>query len=593
MKPIKLKNKPINHQSADFLADYFINVGVKPQDIPSFKNESYEYTPDPTCIVNMDAAVDMMYKLVEEKKKFFLQVDSDADGFTSAAIFYLFFKKNYPDIDIFWRLHDGKQHGIILDTIPDDRDVIIIPDAGSMQKEEHAAISAAGKYCIILDHHNLEQEILDNCPANVIIVNNQANNCKYCGLSGAGVVYMFIQEYQKRILGQPYNYDYEDLAALGIISDVMDSRELINHQIIGHGLQSINNRLFQELLMKQSYKIPEPTHPTKIDIAFYITPLINGLIRSGGQEEKEDFFKALIADPANDEIITSEYRGTERNETVWQHAARIAANAKSRQDAAKKKIIDFLTTKIEFNHLQDHKLLIVLLDEMESKKVDPNITGLAAMDICTHFNRPTLIMRYKQEEDGRIHYAGSARSNPCTELPSLRDFLLNSGLIEYAEGHDNALGVAVESKEQYEKLLAYADEQLKDINYDDQSVEVDYYFKGIINSNMLNCFASYKWLYGNAIPEPLFAFDLTVRNGDWTAMGKDKSSLKISSGGIDFVVFGAAEFISELTKNGTSDVTVIGIANINEWMGRRSIQVMIKDMNIKKTASGFGLRSLI
>src|SRR5574344_1116779 len=114
MKTIKLKNKPINPQSADFLADYLINVGVKPQDIPSFKNESYEYTPDPTCIVNMDAAVDMMYKLVEGKKKFFLQVDSDADGFTSAAIFYLFFKKNYPDIDIFWRLHDGKQHGIIL-----------------------------------------------------------------------------------------------------------------------------------------------------------------------------------------------------------------------------------------------------------------------------------------------------------------------------------------------------------------------------------------------------------------------------------------------------------------------------------------------
>ena len=110
---------------------------------------------------------------------------------------------------------------------------------------------------------------------------------------------------------------------------------------------------------------------------------------------------------------------------------------------------------------------------------------------------------------------------------------------------------------------------------------------------MLNCFASYKWLYGNAIPEPLFAFDLTVRNGDWTAMGKDKSSLKIRSGGIDFVVFDAAEFISELTKNGTSDVTVIGTANINEWMGRRSIQVMIKDMNITKTTSGFGLRSLI
>ena len=142
-------------------------------------------------------------------------------------------------------------------------------------------------------------------------------------------------------------------------------------------------------------------------------------------------------------------------------------------------------------------------------------------------------------------------------------------------------------------MLAYADEQLKDVNYDDKSVEVDYYFKSIINSNMLNCFANYKWLYGNAIPEPLFAFDLTVRSGDWTAMGKDKSSLKIRSGGIDFVVFSAADHINELMENGTSNVTVIGTANINEWMGRRSIQVMIKDMDVTKNTGGFGLRSLI
>ena len=101
---------------------------------------------------------------------------------------------------------------------------------------------------------------------------------------------------------------YLDLAALGIVSDMMDTRTLGNNYIIQKGLKQINNKMFQELLIKRAYNIQDVAAPTKIDIAFYIAPIINGLIRSGSQEEKELLFSAML-DNNNRELIEEEYRG--------------------------------------------------------------------------------------------------------------------------------------------------------------------------------------------------------------------------------------------------------------------------------------------
>ena len=51
-----------------------------------------------------------------------------------------YFKLLYPDSKIEWRVHDGKEHGVILDTIPITADIIIIPDAGSNQFDEQEAL---------------------------------------------------------------------------------------------------------------------------------------------------------------------------------------------------------------------------------------------------------------------------------------------------------------------------------------------------------------------------------------------------------------------------------------------------------------------
>ena len=90
---------------------------------------------------NIDKAVDCLLKHIENKSKIFIQVDSDFDGVSSSALLINYIKEVFDDVHIEWRLHKGKEHGIILNTIPADVNLVIIPDAGSNQYSEHKALS--------------------------------------------------------------------------------------------------------------------------------------------------------------------------------------------------------------------------------------------------------------------------------------------------------------------------------------------------------------------------------------------------------------------------------------------------------------------
>lgn len=73
-------------------------------------------------------------------------------------------------------------------------DLIILPDAGSNDVEEHKILSEMGYDIICLDHHLISQK-----SENAIIVNNQSSE-KYGNkaLSGVGVVYQFLRALDER-----------------------------------------------------------------------------------------------------------------------------------------------------------------------------------------------------------------------------------------------------------------------------------------------------------------------------------------------------------------------------------------------------------
>lgn len=143
----------------------------------------------------MDGVKLLAHHLVNDSN-IFLVVDCDNDGVTSAAMMYNYIKRIYPEAKIKWMMHDGKQHGIELERVPQDTNLIIVPDAGSNQLEEHIALKMQGIDVLIIDHHLAPLDMFESSPA--VIINNQMSE-RYADkdLSGAGVVYKFLQEYDK------------------------------------------------------------------------------------------------------------------------------------------------------------------------------------------------------------------------------------------------------------------------------------------------------------------------------------------------------------------------------------------------------------
>ena len=527
----------------------------------------------------MQLAIETAYtELIKPTAHIFVQIDSDSDGYTSSAVLINYIKRRFNGVKVSYALHPGKEHGIVPEVIPEDVTLIFIPDAGSNDYDQQQLLCSQGKKLIILDHH----EVNDHKTTGAILVNNQSSiNFINKNLSGVGIVYMFIKAMDEKYFSNDLIYrDYMDLTAIGIIADAMNMTSLGNNYIAYYGLSNIKNKFIQNLAVKQARGTKNPEKLTKTDIAFYIAPVINGVIRSGSQEDKETVFKALV-DNNSGELFDYEWRGNYKQETLYDRAVRLAVNAKSRQDSNKKKAFEWLCELIRKNNYDKDNLIIVPLDEEQSNKVSANITGLIAMEIVKEFNKPCLILRKTEFED-KILFGGSGRNGNFFGLPSLLDFLRESNLVYYVAGHANAFGCFIE-EDKIPLLREYANTQLNQKSFE-EVYEVDYWFHTTenINKSMLFDFASCEFLWGQGIPRPIFAFDFNYTSKDVTIMGADKSSVKIKYNGIDFVSFKNSELAKKIEECPNGHVQIIGAPSLNEWMGRTSIQIKAEEIEISE-----------
>lgn len=539
-------------------------IGPKPED-----------ELDPYLLENMQKGIDMLHKHITLNSIVYLLVDCDPDGYTSASIVNNYCKNVAPTLRIVHALHETKEHGIEdINNIPSECSLIIIPDAGSSQKDELLALAEHGKDILVLDHHESDVEITHD---NIVIINNQLSpRFPNKALSGAGIVFKFIEAYDKQYGDGQYWMKYYDLAMLGGISDVMYSGTLDNNYIFTMGLENIHNKFLKALLEKQSYSVTSTTNPTKIDIAFYITPVINGVIRIGTQEEKENLFRAMANNDINEQVETV-YRGQTRIETFYEFVARESANIKSRQDALITKTTEKIFAKIEEQGLQNNQLIIYKTSLSNKEEVPKVLTGLVAMKICAKYNRCTLVVR-PQMVDGIQYYMGSGRGKIADGFDSLRDFLVESNLVEMAQGHAMAHGVSIK-EENIDKLIEYSNSKLKDVDFGSDVVEVCGINPPIA---AVRDFAEHPSIYGNGIPTPTFVFTTVLGSGSYTVMGSRMDTIKFLFNGITFIKFHAKELIQELQEHeGYIDIEIAGRPQINEFRGNSTLQVIIDNYNIR------------
>jgi len=547
---------------------------------------------NPHDLENIDAAAEKLLYHLRRNSDILFIVDCDADGFTSSAILWLYIKHIFPEARLDFTVHEHKQHGLDdkIDWIYDEAkwDLVILPDAGSYDVEEHRTLGELGMDVICLDHHDQLYDdkgnpVVSNLP-NTIVVNNQLSP-KYSNksLCGAGVVYKFCEVLDK-ILGIDQAHNYIDLAALGEIADVMDRTNVETNYIMMEGLKNIHNEGFRTLVEAQSYSLKDKaTAPyvglSPIDIAFYIAPLINAITRVGTISEKEAMFYCFI-EP--NKPLQSTKRGAKAGdtETAAEQTARVGKNAKARQDRLKEQAMGIVDFKIQKDSLDDNNIILVELDGCDN--IPQELTGLIAMNVVSKYHKPVMIGR--RNNDNEIQ--GSIRSDGnFAGLPSFKKFLEDSGLVTYTAGHDNAAGWGLNGNK-LRALLDYANTKLKAEDFENCYI-VDYVLDGNdYNDELLGCLAAHPEYFGNHIEEPM----IVVKNiplMNIMAMGASKDSMKISYNGIDYVKFKDTDFVEAIQNNRAKKLTVYGRANLNEWMGKQSVQVFITDYELVEDTSKY------
>ena len=572
------------------LQEILIDRGVK--DIENFLYPTSNCELDPYGLENIDLAADMLLRHLRADSKIMFVVDSDCDGFTSASILWLYIKHIFPKANLNFTLHEHKQHGLDdkidwLETL-DNVNLVICPDSASYDVEEHQRLADLGIDCLVLDHHEQLYDtngnpVVSTAP-NTIIVNNQLSpHYENKSLCGAGVVYKFC-EVLDEVLGIHQAQEYMDLVALGEIADVMDRTTAETNYLMLEGLSNIQNKGFSTLLASQSYSLKEKaTFPwsglTPIDIAFYIAPLINALTRVGSMKEKEAMFYCFI-EP--NKVLPSTKRGAKPGdtETASEQTARVGKNAKARQDKLKEKAIDLIDFKIQKNDLASNNIILVEIEPEDN--IPPELTGLVAMAIVNKYNKPVMIGR--RNDKGEIN--GSIRSSGnFAGLPSFKQFLEESNLMNYVAGHDAAAGFGINGTLD-EKLLNYSNAVLNDDDFK-KCYTVDYILDADDNNTeLLTVLASHPEFFGNHIDEIKFVIkNITLSNV--MAMGANKDSMKISYNGVDYVRFKDMDFVEAVMNNRTDKLTIYGRANLNTFAGRTSIQIFIDDYELIKNENKY------
>ena len=561
-------------------------------DIENFMNPTAACELDPFELINIDIAADKLLYHLRKNSKILFIVDADCDGFTSSSILWLYIKQTFPEVELEFTVHEHKQHGLDdkVDWITDEArwDLVIVPDAGSYDVEEHRALGELGMDVLVLDHHEqLYDEngnpVISNLP-NTIVVNNQLSpNYNNKSLCGAGVVYKFCEVLDKK-LGISLAHNYIDLAALGEIADVMDRTDTETNYIMIEGLKNIHNEGFRTLIEAQAYSLKEKAvspYPglTPIDIAFYIAPLINAITRVGTIKEKETMFYCFI-EP--NKAMPSTKRGARAGDIEYaaEQTARVGKNAKARQDRLKEQALGVIDFKIQKDGLDDNNIIVIELDS--SDNVQQELTGLIAMSIVNKYHKPVMIGRRNNNNE----IQGSIRSSGnFAGLPSFKKFLEDSGLVTYTAGHDNAAGWGLNG-DKLQSLIKYANTHLKAEDFENCYI-ADYILDGSdYNDELLGSLASHPEYFGNHIEEPT----IIVKNIPLMSiqqMGANRDSIKISYNGIDYVKFKDPDFIEEVMNNRTKKLTIYGRANLNEWMGKKSVQCFITDYELEEDSSKY------
>ena len=556
-----LKPAPNKEKVAQLAEDLQIDISLAnvlfQRNIETYEEAKNYFRPnleeihDPFLMKDMDLAVARIEKAIANNENILIYGDYDVDGTTAVSLVASYLKTIYPNIATYIPDRYAEGYGISylgIDFADDNNfSLIIALDCGIKAIEKVAYASEKKVDFIICDHHKPGKEI----PKAIAVLNAKRDDCTYPfdELCGCGVGFKLIQALGAS-RGQTITdfIPYLDLVATAIAADIVPMNGE-NRILAYYGLQVINQnpRNGIKAIINQVKK----TVLTITDVVFIIAPRINaaGRIKHGNYAVElltEMDFKAAVDFAASIEIFNADRKELDKRIT----------------NEALIQIID--------NKEEDRFSSVVFNAEWHK-----GVIGIVASRLIENYYRPTLVFTKSGDK-----LAASARSVKGFDVYNALEAC--SEFIEQFGGHKYAAGLTL-LPENFEKFKNKFEQVVKntidkDLLTPEITIDSTLDFSEITPKffRIIQLMAP----FGPMNMKPTFTSTCVRDNGYGKQVGADKTHLKLNIfQGDNKNTFSAIGFNLGAKINLVSDAfNVVYSLDENEWNGRKSIQLLLKDL---------------
>ena len=515
----------------------------------NIKNPVHFLKPKPsdflpyTDILNIEIAAEKVLKAVKENKRIHIFGDIDVDGLMSMvqALRYL---SNFTG-NLTYSLNEKKKHGLEhqdLESYIGQYDMVIAVDSSSEDYKSQKFLSENNIEVIVIDHHDMDKED----PKYATILNCNLGSYLNRKLSGSAMVFKFIK-YLDKLQGTEFAEEYWDLAATGLIGDMMpigeENKE--NRYICTKGFSLLNNIALKEIIGNYTFN--------GTGISFSIAPLVNAAMRLNRSGIAAKLF--LQDDKKACKKLIKELQ-----------------ELKEIQNIQKDILVTKLNKVIEDNKLNDKKVIGLMVEDNTSDDM-ADIIGLSANVLAAQYGKIFIIV-HKTDKPGLLR--GSCR---CVGIENFRNIVNQSGLVTFAQGHQPAFGIGL-YESNWEKLIidlnvAMEDIELKVVSSADIILTPD---------NLTNKLIK-KIEYVNMISGMGFKpISVVIENlePDKVSTMKEGIHSKFEAENMEFIQW-RSDLANRLycDKGIYKTLNVIGVPQIGNFMGRKTRQLIVSDSIIE------------
>ena len=525
---------------------------VKPGHIAAFLEGHYPGSEDPFLLPDMERAVARIQRAIEEDETIVVYGDFDADGVTATVLLVealrglgLDRRRAQPYIPD--RVDEG--YGLNADALTDLQQkgagLVITVDCGVRAFHEASHAQALGLDLIITDHHSLGSRL----PAAEAIINPKRPESTYpeTRLAGVGIAYKLAQALR---LHMPARARYEDAQLLDLVAlgTVADLAPLLgeNRKLVIEGLQVINSYRRPGIQALAEVARLKRGQITAESIAFGLGPRINA---AGRLAHAYDAARLLAV---NNAIMARDF-----------------ARQLDQLNQERQRLTRRLSRLAEDLVAPEQPLLFAADSNFAS-----GVVGLVASRLAEKHYRPTIVVEQGEEES-----RGSCRSieefHITAALDQVEEMLIRHG------GHSQAAGFTIATKhlERFAaEMTAIADQQL-DVDELAPTLEIDAEVSiDEIDWALHDVLAQLEPTgQANATPRLMSS---AVRVFSHRAVGQEGSHLQLFVGNervkLPAIAFRQGAWAGRLPER----IDLVYTLNINEWNGRRNLQLMVQDIRL-------------